>query len=97
MARIAAALILMALAGCAAKPVVRVDVQEVRVPVPVRDLPPPELLACSSEPRPLPHFEPAPGGALLPTTEIPAFQGLVNLLSSCLDAWAAWGTTESEP
>lgn len=96
MRSILAVLMLANLAACAVEPGVRVEVQQVRVPVPVRAVPPVELVHCADS-LPAPTFEPAPGGALLPTAEIPRLQGLIASLRGCVDAWAVWGTTEEQP
>lgn len=80
------------LAGCT--PVERIV--EVKVPVEVARVPPPELLNCTASITP-PAFAPAPDGALLPAEQIPVLQAFVSALYGCHAGWSAWATHEGEP
>lgn len=85
------ALLALALCACAAKtPVVRPV--EVQVPVVTQAVPPPELMACGSQP---PGFQFYPGptnpkDVLILEKDQPAFRGWVEDKLRCIRAWQEW-------
>ena len=64
-------------------------VVEVKVPVEVSRRPPAELVGCTAG-LPVPVFEAAAGGALLPNKQIPVLQSLIDSLYRCDSGWRAW-------
>ncbi len=86
------------LSGCQSCPSVtpaeRVMTQSVDVPVQVARTPPPEVMGCWAALPPLPAFEDAPGGLLLPTARIGALLMAEAAQRRCDDAWRAWATAK---
>lgn len=90
---------LMLLAGCGGKktpPVVmppEIRTIEVKVPVPVRVTPPPELLAAIRPPLPIfiSPFDPMATSALTAEGER-LLRGLIEELFARLEAWKAWAS-----
>lgn len=85
------------LAGCQSCPAVtpaeRVVTQTVNVPVEVARTPPPEVLGCWAALPPLPQFQDAPGGLLLPVDQVPVLEVAEAAQLRCDDAWRAWAIT----
>jgi hypothetical protein len=75
------------LAGCAAEP----RVVEVKVPVPVRTAPPPELTNCTKTLSP-PTFEACgpDGWSCLSPDQEARFSTFVHVLLTCDRGWRAW-------
>lgn len=85
------ALAVILLAGCATQPqvITRVVTKEVKVPIPVRLPPPPEAVNCRQQiPQP-PLLKDAPGGVLIPTSQIPNFQDYIAGWARCDAIWRA--------
>lgn len=93
----AALLLCLWLTGCESCPVVtpaeRVVTQTVNVPVETIRTPPPEVLGCWAALPPLPRFQDAQGGLLLPADQVPALEASEAAQRRCDDAWRAWATT----
>lgn len=83
---LALAIAALLLAGCATDRVV-----EVKVPVPVRTTPPPELVNCTKHLSP-PKFQACgpDGWSCLPPDEEARLRTYVHLLLSCDRGWRAW-------
>lgn len=90
-ASVGAAILLAACQSTPTKPI------EVRIPVPVRATPPPELVACGQG-LPLPTFEACgkDGWSCLKPAQEPVLRDLLHGLASCNEGWRAWATS-SQP
>lgn len=83
-----AVLIALLAGGCA---LLQPKPLEVKVPVPVRAAPPPELLSCTAD-LPIPRFEAcgAAGWACLSPQQEAVLRSLVHRLMTCDEGWRAW-------
>lgn len=89
--RVRPALLALALSGCSWLPTVEVPV-EVKIPVPVARIPPPELLHCT-ENLPRPVFTDCGESVCLSVPEQARFRSLVDRLLVCDGAWRQWATS----
>ena len=83
-------LICLLLAGCAQEPVVQTV--EVKVPIPTKMVPPPELATCGQEPPTFRFYAPSPDSKDLVIREAdqPLFQKWIESKSKCITAWQEW-------